>query len=101
MKRVCPQAPPHEWCCSRCHMGHHRVYLRCPECGHPYRTRWHLWLAYLRVHRRLWWRDLHAVGWAQPTGLAPVFPRTRWWHLFAATWRPGRVRFCQCCTHDF
>lgn len=100
--RVCPQRHPHEWCCGRCHAGDERAYVRCGECGHPYRTRWHLWFAYLREHVLAWWWEMHTVRWRQPSGLAPVFPRTRWWDLFdMRCWRPGRVFFCQCCTHDF
>lgn len=66
----------HPYCCRRvCHeveIDRYRHYIWCLECGHPYRTRWHLWLAYA-------WRFGHI--WRIP--------------------RPSRISFCQCCSHDF
>lgn len=71
-----------------------RLYIRCFECCHPYRTRWHLLFAFWREWIPIWWRD-----WRM-SGVSSAW-RTRWWHLFRGWYRPGRIPFCQCCTHDF
>ncbi len=80
--------PPHEWCCGVCHERGGRAYIRCYECGHPYRTRWHLLLAYWREHTAIWWRCRRDNP-------------GRWWHVLPGWWRPSTITFCQCCTHDF
>jgi hypothetical protein len=67
------------WYASRC-------YIQCFECGHVYRTRWHLWLAYWRevlTYRRIFPKEYSLL------------------RVFRGTWRPGLVNFCQCCLHDF
>lgn len=64
-----------------------RCYRQCAECGHVYRTRWHLWLAY--------WREFLAYRRTFPGEYS--LPRVVW-----ETWRrPSKVYFCQCCIHDF
>ena len=64
-----------------------RWYLRCFECGHVYRTRWHLLGAY--------WREMWTYSRIFPKGYS--LPR-----LIVNTWRrPGKIYFCQCCLHDF
>lgn len=98
----------HQWCCSRCHeVDLPRLYIRCLECCHPYRTRWHLLFAYWRAHVRHWWREWRTD---QPSGgrllidaleLGFEWRPTRWWHIFHGYWRPSRIPFCQCCIHDF
>jgi hypothetical protein len=66
-----------------------RWYRECSECGHVWRTRWHLLLDY-RFARWWGWRRF---GWAED---CPA------WRIYlGGHWRPGRIPFCQCCTHDF
>lgn len=90
----------HQWCCSRCHeVDMRRLYIRCYECCHPYRTRWHLWAAYWRIHIRHWWQDWRGRG-LRPPASRPDW-RVKWWHAFSGYWRPSRIPFCQCCIHDF
>lgn len=74
----------HQWCCRTCHDTAGRAYRRCYECGHPYRTKWHLLAAYRA---------------ARPA-VRP--PEIGWWRaLLGGHWRPARIGFCQCCIHDF
>lgn len=77
--------------CWSCHRDQpRRGYIRCFECGHTYRTRWHLLGAYR--HRR--WRSRHfGQG-----GIPDISP---WAAFFRGWWRPSRISFCQCCIHDF
>lgn len=74
----------HPYCCrSVCHetpIEFSDFYIWCLECGHPYRTRWHLFVAWLRKSRQL--------GYS-------------WWIVARTARRPGRITFCQCCSHDF
>lgn len=66
--------------CVSCHTDQPgRGYIRCFECGHTYRTRWHLLAAYWRI-------VLQMDGW-------------QWWRSLRL--RPSRIYFCQCCIHDF
>jgi len=52
-----------------------RGYIQCFECGHVYRTRWHLLAAYWRA-----------------AGLRHALKSLRL--------RPSGISFCQCCIHD-
>lgn len=73
-----PLAPPDH--CLSCHEDQPaRGYIRCFECGHTYRTRWHLLVAY-------WLIVLRIDGWNARRSLRL---------------RPARIAFCQCCIHDF
>jgi hypothetical protein len=102
--RVCPHTDEHHWCHGRvCHARNARCYIRCGECGHPYRTRWHLLAAYRAVIMRDWWQEWRH---GRPRyigniifGVSPWM--TRWYEPVANTWRPSKIYFCQCCTHDF
>jgi hypothetical protein len=105
MSRVCPAGViAHQWCCGACHETAGRSYIRCYECGHPYRTRLHLLVAYRVAYARLLWRDrrdpllppdVSRSEW-RAKGMFP-----RWWDLTRGWWRPSRIAFCQCCSHDF
>lgn len=66
-----------------------RCYLQCFECGHVYRTRWHLLAAY----RWLRWQGWYRWGWMADQGF--------WSGLLGGWWRPSKIFFCQCCNHDF
>lgn len=81
------QACGETWYAGRC-------YLQCAECGHVYRTRWHL----LAAVRRNLWRARHFRGALlnmEPLGIS-------WWRiLLGGPWLPSKVYSCQCCTHDF
>jgi hypothetical protein len=87
-----------EWCYHNLHcMGCGMVvptrgYVGCGECGHVYRTRWHLLYAYWGVFLPIWWHD-----WRHP--MFPGF-RSRWYDVFRGRLRPSRIYFCQCCLHD-
>jgi hypothetical protein len=76
----------HPYCCRHvCHeveIDTYRHYLWCLECGHPYRTRWHLAIAYARKGREL--------------GI-----QRRWLRTLVAFLQPSQIFFCQCCSHDF
>lgn len=80
--------PRHCWSCHRDQAG--RAYIVCFECGHAYRTRWHLLAAY----RRGRWRSRHF-------GHGGVPDITPWVALLRGWWRPSQISFCQCCIHDF
>jgi hypothetical protein len=77
---VACQACDHTWYAGRC-------YIQCAECGHVYRTRLHLLLAY----RWAMWRSYRE--WKDGV--------TAWSALTRGAWRPSRIYFCQCCIHDF
>jgi hypothetical protein len=64
-----------------------RCYVLCFECGHVYRTRWHLLAAYRHMRLASWRRYGHESHWA--------------WAYLCGWWRPSRISFCQCCIHDF
>lgn len=79
--------------CLSCHEDQPRpFYIWCFECGHTYRTRWHLLVAY-RVKR---WQVRRAYRTIDPDDREPV-----WSVLLGGWWRPSRISFCQCCIHDF
>lgn len=85
-----PWTPPGVVACEACGKTWYagRCYIRCLECGHVYRTRWHLWLAYWReflTYRRTFPEEKYS--------LLRVF--------LAVLRRPSKVYFCQCCLHDF
>ena len=78
---LCPDDGPRPDHCWSCHRDQpRRGYIRCFECGHTYRTRWHLLAAYWRI-------VLQMDGWLGAWRAVRV--------------RPGRISFCQCCIHDF
>src|SRR6266704_254167 len=69
-----------------------RVYLVCGECGHLYRTAWHLRLADWRAYRRATRR------WARPAASWLAYWRG-WWRTVML--RPDRIYSCPHCAADF
>ena len=86
MKVRCEESDPR--CCAGCHeLMPKRGYQHCAECGHVYRTRWHL----LAVYRSERWQ--YSRTFPGEYGLLRL--------LFGGPWRPSKINFCQCCIHDF
>lgn len=103
-----------------------RCYLTCGECGHRYRTRWHLFLLWRWGFTKVWWLDWYhaprqggkhtfrmmlplpdwAADWVQVQLDEPFVSLEapslclRWYHILARPWLPSQISMCPCCIHD-